>query len=123
MRRLSSSNDKQIYYLFDLECYHQLGRHRPYYEIIRSTIADVIVFNPQYRADFHDQLMECISTVMVNHLHLAPYISDRLEIIGMMERIIHRILVYAIKFDRYIIVESNVVIEDDLLIVGISKWI
>lgn len=123
MKRLFQSDDKQIYYVFDLSVYQALGRHRPYYEIIRSTIAEVIKFNPQYRVEFREQLLECISTVLLDNINHLPYISDQLEIIGIMERIIQRILLYAIKFDEYIVVKSNAIIEDDLLIVGITKWI
>lgn len=117
------SPNMRIYYLYDLQAYHRLGRHRPYYEIIRSTVEDVLIFNPEFHPEFRESLEELIANSIRQHLHLANYIHDRLHLIAEMERIIFRILTYGIKFDKYIIVGSDVRLEGEILIVGITKWI
>lgn len=112
------------YYIFDLNKYRQLGRHRPYFEVIRSTVATIAVLNPSYdpRRTCYD-LEELVSDALRDSLQDVPYIEESLNLIAVLEHAVLDVLRYVTEFDRYLIICVDARLIDNLLIIGLEKWI
>lgn len=118
-------DDVARYYIFDLRKYSALGRHRPYYEVIRQSIEVIAGLNPSYDPMFdgHYSLEELISDTVSDQLHKLPYIEQSLHLIAVIERAILNTLLYVTELEEYLIICVDARIIDDLLIIGLGKWI
>lgn len=115
------NDNKPMYYVFNLDQYPKLGQHRPYYKVVGSVMCSVLNLNISYRTSDDDHLASVVNRALLGIIG-PTYLNDDAVVLLEIERIACRLLKYMHRHDDPVVISTEVIVKENMLIVGVSQW-
>lgn len=115
------NSNKPMYYVFNLDQYPKLGQHRPYYKTVGHLMSLVLELNISYRTSDDLHIAEVVNRTLLGIVD-PTYLGDDPVVLLEIERIASRLLKYMHRDNDPVVISTDVIVKENMLIVGVSQW-